>query len=321
MRVDVVGIGTVVVDHLVVLPGTPDRDTKTTVIEDCFQVGGPVPTALAALRRYGWRCSFIGAWADDPLGHMIESDLQREDIDYGMSAARKAARTGFAHVWVDQRTGSRTIACHRPCDVLGQAPLDEVVLRQARVLHLDGWSVSTAIKAARIVRQQGGTVVLDTGSPKPGMTELLRHVDVVNCPRRFINQFFETDDLRRGTAQLLTMGPRMVTATSGDTGALIATAEGTQSLPAFEVDAVDTTGAGDTFCGGLIHGLLSGWTPDRILPFAMAAAAAKCRRIGNRDALPTLVEVHELMAVRMPAPQAPRQLRLVVPEARPGRPA
>lgn len=100
--------------------------------------------------------------------------------------------------------------------------------------------------------------------------------------------------------KLLALGPRMVTVTRGAAGALLATAGGVVKRPAFPVQALDTTGAGDTFCGGLIHGLLSAWTPEKILTFAMAAAAAKCRQIGNRQALPTLAEVEQMQRLPMP---------------------
>jgi sugar/nucleoside kinase (ribokinase family) len=127
------------------------------------------------------------------------------------------------------------------------------------------------------------------------MEELLCHVDVVNCPRRFINQFLETDDLKTGLEGMLDMGPTMVTVTDGANGAAIASRDGIWSRSAFSVDAVDTTGAGDVFCGGLIHGILSDWPADRILPFAMAAAAIKCRGIGNRDALSDVAGIEDLL--------------------------
>lgn len=298
LHFDVVGLGAVVVDHLVVLPGWPEADSKTTVRSDRFQVGGPVPTALTLLQRWGWRGSFIGGWADDPFGHMIEADFQREGLDYRMAAGRRTDRTGFAHVWVDQATGSRTIACHRPAAGAAATALDEAALARTKLLHLDGWAGETAIEAARIVRRHGGTVVLDTGSPKAHTAELLRHVDIVNCPRRFLGDFLETDDPRRGAAALLAMGPRMVTITTGAAGAALATADRLVHRDAFAVAAVDTTGAGDVFCGALLHGLLCCWSASRMLEFAMAAAAAKCRGLGNREALPTVAEVEALMRTR-----------------------
>lgn len=283
---DVIGLGTVVVDHLVILPNAPIPDQKTSILSDHFQIGGPVPTALTLLRRLGWRCSFISTWGNDSYGQMIENDFSREDLDYAMSANRAAARTGFAHVWVDQQTGSRTIAAYRPPEGIPPTCLQHPHLRSARLLHLDGWPGELAIDAARLIRQHGGMVSLDTGSPKPHMRELLQHVDVVNCPRRFIQTFFKTDDLHAASAALLEMGPRLVTITSGADGALLRTSDQLIEKPAIPINAIDTTGAGDIFCGGLIHGLLNDWPAEQLLDFAMTAAAAKCRTLGNRTTLP-----------------------------------
>jgi len=291
----IVGLGIVVIDHLVILPEHPPADTKTNVLEDRFQVGGPVPTALVLLRRFGWQCSLIGHWADDAFGEMIEADLHREGVGFDRERCRCTSRSGFSHVWIDRRNGTRTIACSRPRETLGPEDLDEQALRRADALHLDGWPSDTALAAARIVRRHGGQVFLDTGNFKPGMEELIRHADVVNCPRRFLTQFLETEDVHAGIAALLRLGPRVVTVTSGDAGAAIGTSAGVHDQPAFAVQAVDTSGAGDVFCGGMIHGVLNNWPPERILRFAAATAALKCSAYGNRDALPSIAAVTQFL--------------------------
>ena len=65
--------------------------------------------------------------------------------------------------------------------------------------------------------------------------------------------------------------------------------------PAFAVDAVDTTGAGDVFRGAFIDGLLKGDTPPAVLRFANAAAAVSCTRRGAMNAVPTLPDVNKMM--------------------------
>jgi sugar/nucleoside kinase (ribokinase family) len=70
--------------------------------------------------------------------------------------------------------------------------------------------------------------------------------------------------------------------------------------PAFQVSAVDTTGAGDVFRGGLIYGLLNGWPVERMLRFANAAAATSCTRAGALDGVPSLQEVHRLFGQTVP---------------------
>lgn len=294
-RPNIIGIGTIVVDHLIVLPSHPEPDTKTAALKDHLQVGGPVPTALAMLRRLGHRCAFAGSWSDDAFGQLIEEDLQREEIDFTSSVRRTEGRTGFAHAWVCQETAKRTIAYQRATQPILAEELDRDRIAAAGALHLDGWPSEPALAAARLAQENGCLVTLDAGSPKGAMEALIAHVDVMNAPRRFLREFFGVDDVAGGVQRLLSMGPRVVTVTDGVEGAVIGTADAYHELPAFQIDPVDTTGAGDVFSGALVHAALQNWPPLRMLAFAMAAAALKCTRLGNRDALPTEEEIAVLI--------------------------
>lgn len=289
------GLGTVLVDHQVVMAGLPEADTKGEVITDRYQVGGPVPTALALLRRLGMEATFLGRWAADPFGAMIEDDLRAHGVEFAPPPDLADSRTGFAHVWVEHGTGRRSIAAYRgshPVDPAHVAPA-EVGTHQA--LHLDGWSGEAAIVAAKAMRSHGGAVFLDLGSPKPHLDALLRHVDFLNCPARLIPQVFGTDDLVAGARQFLEMGPREVTVTSGEDGALFVSKDGVIAQPAFPVEAVDTNGAGDVFAGAMIFASMQGWVPKRRLRFASAASALKCQGLGNRDALPSFREIERFL--------------------------
>ena len=70
--------------------------------------------------------------------------------------------------------------------------------------------------------------------------------------------------------------------------------------PGFPVTAVDTTGAGDVFRGGLIFALLRGWHTAEALRFANAAAAISCTRLGAIDGVPSLADVEQLIASARP---------------------
>lgn len=89
---------------------------------------------------------------------------------------------------------------------------------------------------------------------------------------------------------------RMLCVTLGERGAMAIDKDGVHHAPAFEVDAVDTTGAGDVFRAGFIYALLRGWPTDDILRFANAAAAVSCTRLGALAGIPALAEVETLVA-------------------------
>lgn len=81
---------------------------------------------------------------------------------------------------------------------------------------------------------------------------------------------------------MLGLGPSLVAVTMGTDGCIIATKEKMAHVPAFKVNVVDTTGAGDAFMGGLSFGLLQGWDHERVGLFANACAALCCTKVGAR---------------------------------------
>lgn len=291
----VIGLGTIVVDHMVALEGFPERDTKNEVHEHWFQVGGPVPTALVEVNRLGGRATFQGRWANDHLGGMIEQDLAAEGVAFDAPACEADSQTGFAHVWVEPDSGRRTSVFHRGSHEIEESEIDAEELAKHDALHLDGWATAAAIEAARGMRAKGGRVFLDLGSPKARLEELLTLVDVVNCPLRCVERAFGETDPIAGARKLLAAGPQLATVTDGGNGAWLVSETARLHCPAFRIVPVDTNGAGDTFCGALIHAVMQGWDEPRILRFASAAAALKCGGRGNRAALPDAAEVEAFL--------------------------
>lgn len=290
----ILGLGTVVVDLQLIVERHPARDSKAEAFEARTQIGGPVPTALALLRRFGHSCRLHGIWGDDPHGRMIEDDLFREGIDFDAVRSRTSVSgTGTAHVWVERDSGHRTIVCHRaqPTDTPQSCTDDELDCCDA--VHLDGWPGPWALDAARRAAERGKLVSLDAGSPRTETGALLENVTLLNCPRSFVRSFLGTDEIAAAGRELLSRGPKWVTITDGRNGAWIFTRQELHHQPAFAIDAVDTTGAGDVFSGALLHAALQPWRPRRMVEFASACAAHKCARWGNRAALPTPDDVDE----------------------------
>ena len=91
-------------------------------------------------------------------------------------------------------------------------------------------------------------------------------------------------------AAVLKMGPRVFVQTEGAAGCYTMAAGDWFHTPAFQIDAVDTTGAGDVFHGAYIVGMLNGWDLRRVALFASAVAALKCTKLGGRSGIPDMAE-------------------------------
>jgi sugar/nucleoside kinase (ribokinase family) len=114
------------------------------------------------------------------------------------------------------------------------------------------------------------------------LCEALKLVDVLKPCKAAAREMTGVTDYNRMADQLLKLGPRIVAITQGEDGCLIASPEKKVQVPAYRVNVVDTTGAGDAFMGGLSYGLLQDWDLERVGYFANACAALCCTKVGAR---------------------------------------
>lgn len=291
----ILGLGTVTVDHVLTVSSYPKPDSKNEALDSRYQVGGPVPIALSQLRRFGYSADFLSLWGNDAWGDVIEKRLHRENIGF-QSSSRQSIPSSVTQIWREQETGQRTLVTSR---VEGSSIAEQVtkdILSQFNLLHLDCWPTDAALKAAQLMKQQGGMVSIDTGSPKQGVEKLLQLADIVNCPQRFCTEFIGESDLRQAAKRIADFGPMIVTVTAGEQGATLAANGEVYFQKARQLSrTVDTNGAGDSFSGALIHGVLQCWPPEKILEFAVLCAGLKCEQLGNEESLPTDDQVHSVL--------------------------
>jgi sulfofructose kinase len=293
----ITGIGQCSWDMLAQVASYPDRDTKEEVLYWEEQGGGPVATALVTAARYGYDCRFCGVVGDDPVGEKIRRALRDEGIDVAGLMVRRDATSQNAFIVIEKAGGKRTIFWKRPSgpELLPQE-LPVAYLDGARFLLLDGLMAEASLHAAREARDRGIPVMLDAGRMRPGMLELAGISDYLVAAEQFARDLGWTGDPHRFAGEAAQLGAKVVTVTLGEQGSITWHEEGTIRMPAFPVDVVDTTGAGDVFHGAYACGVLWGWPLRDTLAFASAAAALKCRTIGGRAGIPSVGEVLAFLA-------------------------
>jgi sugar/nucleoside kinase (ribokinase family) len=145
----------------------------------------------------------------------------------------------------------------------------------------------------RLARDAGVRVIFDLdvapnyfAAAKLGSAEdlvaALRLVDVLKSCKAAAREITGETDYEKIAAQLVVVGPQVVAVTMGAEGALVARPGEMVHVPAFQVNVVDSTGAGDAFMGGLSYALLQGWDDRRAGLFANACAAICCTKVGAR---------------------------------------
>jgi sulfofructose kinase len=305
-RIECVGLGLCALDYTFVVDRYPRLDDKIDAVSFSRQGGGPVPTALCTLSKFGAPSAFVGKCGKDNDGKLLRDELRRFGVNIRFLILDPDSRTPRAFIIVDKESGKRTVILDRTeTSALSPDELDAAVIQRARFLLIDGREPETSLTAAMLARKADGEVILDAGSPRKNIGDLLPYVDHLVVSNRFSLDFTQEVDPGRAAVKLAHMGFKSVVITSGHRGNVGATSDGQLfQQEAFKVDVVDTTGAGDVFHGAYIYGLVRGWELPRILEFASAAAALKCTRLGGRRGIPELDEVQALIKTTYPKREA-----------------
>lgn len=295
---DIVGLGMATLDVLVRLNEMPTWEAGARIEDFALDGGGPVGTACAAAARLGARVGFVGVAGNDLVGELKLRSLREHGVDTSRVVIRSRPETQVVVVYVNERTGERVFSGLREFarDPLSVDELDRDYVTSARWVHLDGSHPQAALVAAQWAKECARDVSLDCAETRassvgPGVIDLLQLVDVLICGHGFGRALTKYEDPWAAGEAALTFGPSIVVQTHGARGSYTVTRHERFHTPAFSVQVVDTTGAGDVFHGAYLVGLLRGWPLEVVAQFASAVAAMKCTRLGGRRGIPTLDEV------------------------------
>ena len=293
---DCVGFGICAVDYLCIVPRYPQLDEKTEAIDFSQQGGGPVPTALVTLSRLGCKTAFIGRIGNDANGKFLLNEFAREGVDTSAIIVDDSMPTNQAFIWIDQTSGKKSIVLNNQhyCAVKrSEIRCDRI--RSLKFLLIDGRDTEATFSVIDWAKRQGAQIVLDAGSPRDKMDELLHRVDYPIVSESFCRNYLNIANFEHAIEALLNFGAKAAVVTCGNRGCYGGDRAGIYFQNAFPVKVVDTTGAGDVFHGAFIFGLLQNWQTPEILKFASATAAIKCMRIGGRLGIPNYDMVKKFM--------------------------
>jgi sulfofructose kinase len=302
--VDLVGVGLNATDTLIPVAHYPASGSKIEISSAQVLPGGQVATAVVACQQWGLRTRYVGKVGDDSAAALHRSEFARTGVEaHLVTAPGCVSHQSFILV---EDSGERTVLWKRD-DRLTLLPeeLQREWILNSRALHLDGRDTAAATLAAGWARAAAIPVIADLDELYPGVEALLKNVDYLITSRDIPGRLMREHDLRNSLPALRTcFGCRLTAATLGHEGALAW--DGTQFhyAPAFRVDPVDTTGAGDIFHAGFIFGLLQGWPLPRQLDFACAAAALNCTAVGARGGIQPVDAIEHLIATGARHPAA-----------------
>jgi ribokinase len=304
MAAQVVVVGSCNLDLIVEVPALPTSGQTMLGADVVSRPGGKGANQAVAAHKLGARTVFVAALGTDQFASALRAALADAGLDLDRLVTSEGV-SGMALVVVDP-AGENFITvasgANRRLAPEHVAGLSDAFAPASVLLIQLETPIATSLAAARIARAAGATIVLNAAPASTNddrdLARLLQLTDVliVNevealalCPRPHSSRprpasIAEFETLADG---LRSLGPAITIITLGEAGAVLADDAGTTAVSAHPVDAVDTTGAGDAFCGALAVAVSSGRTVIDGVRLGCLAGAAASTAIGAQAALPT----------------------------------
>ena len=295
---DVVGVGLNATDTLLLVSHFPAYAGKAPYDEEILSPGGQVASAMVACARLGLRTKYIGAVGDDQRGRIQMDSLTGSGIDISHVQLRRDCPNQSAYIIVDRSTGERTVFWRRDnCLRIEPEQIAEDQISCARMLHIDGHDTPAVARAAAIARAHNIPVTVDVDTIYPGFDKVLPNTDYLIASSEFPHAWTgESNPLRALETIQDRYGMRVAAMTLGAHGALARVEGKLLYSPAFVVNCVDTTGAGDVFHGAFCYAVLQGMPMRQALDFSNAMAALNCVALGARGGISGLDDIRALQA-------------------------
>ena len=267
-----------------------------------FTGGKGFNQALAAA-RLGAEVAMVGRLGADLFGDELMSMLTDDKVDGRFVVRDAEAGTGIASIFIGPEGENRIVVVPRANMRLTVADVERasscIAAADILLLQLEV-PIEASQNAAEIARANDTLVILDPAPVQELPDSFLRLADILT-PNEL-----ETESLsgvnvsdQKGVEQaaqiIFDKGVPTVVLTLGDRGALLLTADLKKIVPAYRVNVVDTTAAGDAFCGALATALAQGKTIEDALTFANAAGALAVTVLGAGPAIPTSEAITEFL--------------------------
>ena len=315
-RLDAVAVGSAVEDRVYALTNLPEPDGGAFVREETTAVGGVAANVAAALTRLGRATGVVSRVGDDEAADLILADLRERGVDARrVRRGETDERTSYSLILRDPDGERMIVAGGESVPNLRLADADREYVRRAGLAFTSAYApdpvVSALVEAKARAGDDGGfpPLVFDLAGPlseledratRPGTLDALLPVCDCFVANEVSARSYLGEAPRAAVETLREREVRRAAVTRGTDGALLLTDDGEIiDIPAFAVETVDTTGAGDAFTAGLIHGWLLGErSPEEAGRFAAATAALNCTAANARGGLPTEADVLEFLDSR-----------------------
>lgn len=304
---DVVVVGSLSVDFVMRVPRRPEKGETISGFDFNTFVGGKGNNQALAAARAGARVHMVGRVGRDGYGDKLAETLERDGVSTKLLLRDEELGTGIANIYVDPQGDNSIVIVAQANGRLSPRDVEAAsdVISRAAVLMLQlEIPIETVVAAAVAARKAGACVLLNPAPAPPSgklPDELWRNVDLVipnQSEAELLTDIKVNDEAgaRPAAEAMRKMGAREVIITMGEQGAFVLDAEsGASMVPTFPVTAIDTTAAGDAFCGALAASMAMGESLRNAVKTGCAAGALATTKPGAEPSLPHRSDIDALL--------------------------
>jgi ribokinase len=293
-------------DRLIAVSQYPPVGEQADVLEEVSAPGGTTTNTAVALARLGAQVAIATAIGDDERGASLHHSLEEAGIDTGWLTVKAGLKTNLATVIVSRQPLERTIFWEQGAQLVRGDRLDIAGLFGGDVLVVDVADVSLRrflvdlpAHTVPTARMLGPLTYLADNDLSDAFDLALRHDTIVGDERDLLavtGTWTLSDAVTALQSRMRGADLRAALITRGAEGCRVVTEMKSLNVPAFSVEVVDPTGAGDAFVAGVAWGMAQRWPWPEVGRFANAVGALACCSLGAQASLPSLEEVQTLLA-------------------------
>lgn len=266
--------------------------------------GGGAALFALGLARLGMKPVFLGSVGDDCYGSFLRNYMEETGVDLSLLEVQPRTKTGISISFTDQKDRS-FLTFRGGCKVPDISEISMEQVSCARHIHLTGYAEAANHEAYLAFLQQlrsrmDVTVSFDVGWDSTGkwstrIYELLPYLDVLLMNETECLHYSNAASAREAALDFASRGC-MAVIKLGKKGSLCCRDGEIWSREGFSVNAVDTTGAGDSFNAGFIYGFLQGEDPETALKLGNGCGALSCTGLGGNTTFPTREKLYEFIS-------------------------
>ncbi|KDE58231.1 sugar kinase [Halostagnicola sp. A56] len=271
----------------------PEPDGEAAIRSRHQSGGGSAANVATALSRLEVETGIVGSIGDDEHGRLVRRDLERTGIALEGLRVVEDAATSVKYLLVTDSGAVSVLGNDGVNEAIGPEDVDPEPIRAAEHVHLTSQRPETAAEIARLADRAGATVSFDPGRRLGDReyADTLALADIVFANGRELETMVDGDD----PVAAFTEGT--VVAKLGRNGGEVHTPDGSFVHEGFEVDSIDTSGAGDAFAAGFIAAHRRTGDPETALAYANACGALTASQTGSQSA-PTIDAVETFLEGR-----------------------